>query len=29
VCGPWEEERTRKKKDQGKLETLAALRKLP
>jgi CRISPR/Cas system-associated exonuclease Cas4 (RecB family) len=29
VCGPWEEERTGKKKDRRELETLDALRKLP
>ncbi|HEY0711820.1 MAG TPA: PD-(D/E)XK nuclease family protein, partial [Polyangia bacterium] len=29
VCGPWEEERTRKKKLQGELGALKALRELP
>jgi ATP-dependent helicase/nuclease subunit B len=29
ICGPWEEERTGKKKDQRELETLKALRRLP
>jgi ATP-dependent helicase/nuclease subunit B len=29
VCGPWEEERARKKKDGGELDALKALRKLP
>jgi RecB family exonuclease len=29
ICGPWEEERTRKKKDRSELEALEALRRLP
>jgi ATP-dependent helicase/nuclease subunit B len=29
ICGPWEEERTGKKKDQGELDALKALRRLP
>jgi hypothetical protein len=29
VCGPWEEERTRKKIDRGELDLLKALRRLP
>ena len=29
VCGPWEEERTRKKTDRGELDLLKALRRLP
>ncbi len=29
VCGPWEEERTRRKKDRGDLHLLKTLRNLP
>jgi CRISPR/Cas system-associated exonuclease Cas4 (RecB family) len=29
VCGPWEEERSRKKRDRGELDALRALRNLP
>jgi hypothetical protein len=29
VCGPWEEERTRRKRDRGELDALKTVRNLP